>query len=119
MEVICLQGSRWLTPEATCEFRRAYCVYRSALNVLAEKAIQKSEAKYHLRPKVHQLGHLTWHWLPRNPRYFSVYQDEDMIARTKRLAEKSHPSHMSRLTMFRYILRKCMRMAGQELPFGE
>ena len=46
METLILRGGRKLTPEATCEFKRAYCVYRSALNTLADLAVQKKEAKH-------------------------------------------------------------------------
>lgn len=112
METLILRGGRKLTPEATCEFKRAYCFYRSALNTLADLAVQKKEAKYHMRPKVHFMGHTVWHYLPKNPKYLMVYADEDMISRTKRIAEKSHPAHMSRLTVFRYTLQACMRFSG-------
>ena len=97
MESICLKGSRWLTSDACSEFRMAYCVYRASLNSLAQWAIEKNLVRYHVRPKCHQLGHLTWHFLPRNPRYMQCYADEDFISRTKRVAERSHPVHMSRL----------------------
>lgn len=112
MEVLMLQGAKQFTPYVTCEFKRAYCVFRSALNILADRAIAQGEAKYHMRPKAHMLGHLVWHFLPKNPRYLMVYADEDMISRTKRIAEKSHPAYMSRLTLFRYIVQTCMRFAG-------
>ena len=115
MESICLKGSRWLTHDACCEFRMAYCVYRSALNSLAEWAVQNGLVRYHLRPKCHQLGHLTWHYLPKNPRYMQCYCDEDFISRTKRVAERSHPLHMSRLTLFRYIVQICLRFSGETL----
>ena len=112
MESICLKGSRWLTHDACCEFRMAYCVYRSALNSLAQWAIQNGLVRYHVRPKCHQLGHLTWHYIPKNPRYMQCYCDEDFISRTKRVAEKSHPLWMSRLTLFRYIVQICLRYSG-------
>ena len=115
MESICLKGSRWLTSDACSEFRMAYCVYRASLNSLAQWAIEKNLVRYHVRPKCHQLGHLAWHYLPRNPRYMQCYADEDFISRTKRVAEKSHPVHMSRLTMFRYILQICLKFSGETL----
>ena len=115
MESICLKGSRWLTSDACSEFRMAYCVYRASLNSLAQWAIEKNLVRYHVRPKCHQLGHLTWHFLPRNPRYMQCYADEDFISRTKRVAERSHPVHMSRLTMFRYILQICLKFSGETL----
>ena len=109
MEVIMLQGGRILSPEATQEFRRGYTVYRCALNALADLAASKKRAIYHVRPKLHQLSHLVWNHVPRNPRYYACYLDEDLISRTKRVAERSHPLFMSRLTMFRYTLHACMR----------
>lgn len=109
MELIMLQGARILTLEATNEFRRAYTVYRCAFNALADLAASKKRATYHVRPKLHQLSHLVWNHVPRNPRYYACYLDEDMISRTKRVAERSHPLFMSRLTMFRYTLHACMR----------
>ncbi|CAL1146234.1 unnamed protein product, partial [Cladocopium goreaui] len=51
MEVLMLQGAKQFTPYVTCEFKRAYCVFRSALNILADRAIAQGEAKYHMRPK--------------------------------------------------------------------
>lgn len=50
--------------------------------------------------------------LAKEPKIPMVYADEDMISRTKRIAEKSHPAHMSRLTVFRYTLQACMRFDG-------
>ena len=38
------------------------------------------------------------------------YLDEDFIARTRRVAERSHPVHMSKQTLFRYIINACRRM---------
>ena len=112
-----ISHGRKLTHYACCEFRRAYVVYRFSLNNLADVAAAKGEMKYHFRPKVHQLGHLVWHWLPKNPRYFMTYGGEDLIAKSKRLAEKSHPAHMSKLTLFRYILQSCAKYNGMELRF--
>ena len=109
MELVMLHGARILTPDATNEFRRAYTVYRCALNALADLAASKKRATYHVRPKLHQLSHLVYNHVPRNPRYYACYLDEDMIARCKRVAERSHPLFMSRLTMFRYTLHACMR----------
>ena len=113
MEVLMLKHGRMLPPYVECEFKRAYNVYRSALNSLADRAIARREARYHIRPKLHFLGHLVYHYLPRNPRYFMNYADEDFVARTKRIAERSHPAHMSRLTLLRYTLHLSLRYSGK------
>ena len=117
MEHLLVAHGRLFSQTTCCEFRRAYCVYRFCLNSLAEIAATKQEMKYHFRPKVHQLGHLVWHWLPKNPRYFMNYGGEDLIARSKRLAEKTHPAHMSKLTLFRYVLQCCLKLHNMELRF--
>ena len=115
METLMLRHGKYLTPFAVCEFRRAYCIYRSALNCLADRACSRQEVRYHFRPKVHFLGHLVWHFLPANPRYYHNYSDEDFIARSKRIAERSHPVHMSRLTLLRYIIHACLRFSGETI----
>ena len=109
-----LKHGRYLGPFAVCEFRRAYCVYRSALNCLADRAISLKLVRYHFRPKLHFLGHLVWNYLPANPRYYMNYSD-DFIARTKRIAERSHPGHMSRLTLLRYIIHASLRFSGETI----
>ena len=91
MEILMLKHKRRLTPYATCEFKRAYCVFRSSLNMLADRARQRREARYHMRPKAHFLGHLVWHFLPDNPRYFMNYSDEDFMQANRRaIAPGSH-----------------------------
>lgn len=109
MEVVMLKNGRWFTPDATNEFRRAYICYRAALNMLADMSIAAGTVRYHMRPKCHMLGHVTYHFVPRNPRYYMCYLDEDYIARTKRIAERCHPVHMSRLTLMRYTFQVCMK----------
>lgn len=113
MELVMLKHGRMLSHYGACEFRRAYMVFRCALNLLAERAIAMRLARYHMRPKVHQLGHLVYQFLPKNPRYFMNYSDEDFIARSKRVAEKTHPRHMSKLTLHRYVINTCLRFSGE------
>ena len=110
-----LRGKRWLTCDAHAEFTRAYLVLRACLNTLADDACGKGLARYHMRPKVHMLSHLVWNFLPRNPRYHACFVDEHFIARAKRVAEVSHPLHVSRLALQRYIIHACMRFAGVEV----
>ncbi len=112
MEVLLVSHGRYFPPYVVCEWKRAYCTFRSALNLLANLSLQKKLCRYHMRPKAHFLGHVTWHYLPKNPRYFMCYLDEDYIARTKRLAEKAHPLHMSKITLFRYVINTSLRFAG-------
>ena len=112
-ETVILHGSRLLTPEAHKEFVVGYCTFRACLNSLADRAISRGEVKYHLRPKLHELGHITFHFLPRNPRYYMNYGGEDTVARVKRIATMAHPVHTSRLTMQRYIIQICLRYTGE------
>lgn len=112
MESVMLNNGRWLEPEAEKEFKCGYLMFRACFNHLADRALAQQEVKYHHRPKLHQLGHLVYHFLPRNPRYFANYADEDAVARSKRLAAVAHPVHTSRLTLQRYIIQVCLRFAG-------
>ena len=112
MDSLQLRGGRKLDPNAVAEFKRAYITFRVALNSLADFALGTKVLRYHLRPKLHQMGHVVYHYLPKNPRYFQCYADEDMVARMKRVAVASHPLHVSRLAMLRYIINVCMKWAG-------
>lgn len=112
MESLCLHGGRIFTAGAHKEFERSYLVFRCALNRLATKAFDDKVLRYHFRPKLHQLGHLVYHFLPKNPRYLSCYQDEDYVSRTKTLAEKCHPLYVSQQTCFRYAVRMSLEWSG-------
>ena len=112
MESISLRSGRVLTESAHKEFERSYLVFRASLNFLARRAFEMKVLRYHFRPKLHQLGHLVYHFLPRNPRYMSCYSDEDYVARTKRLAEKCHPRYVSQQTCFRYAVHMCLKWSG-------
>ena len=115
MESLQLRHGRYFDPSGCNEFIRAYLVYRSALNSLHEHALQVKEMRYHMRPKCHQLGHLVFHFLPKNGRYSSCYADEDFVARTKRVAIVSHPLHVSRLALLRYTIHVCMMWHDQTI----
>ena len=107
-----LAGNRWLTEIEVQQFQVGYLMCRACMNNLADSAIQRSEVLYHCRPKLHQLGHLTFHFLPRNPRYYMNYCGEDFVARTKRVAEVCHPAHTSHLTLLRYVIHVCLKFSG-------
>ena len=113
MESLMLKHGRKLTANAVKEFERAYIVFRFALNELAADALQKGQLRYHVRPKLHQMGHTVYHFLPKNPRYYMCYADEDMVSRAKNVAAVSHPLHCSRLSMLRYIIHVCMKWSGE------
>lgn len=108
MEFLMASHGRYFPDAIAEEFKFCYLVYRQSFNELAINALQNGEVRYHFRPKIHQLGHLVFHFLPRNARYFHLYQDEDFIARAKRVAEISDPVYCSRLALFRYIVQVCM-----------
>ena len=112
MESLLLRHGRWFSPNATAEFEKAYLCYRAALNQLAEHAGSVGELRFHMRPKCHMLGHIVYHFLPRNPRYYSCFLDEDFVYRVKNVAQVAHPLHTSRLAMQRYIIHVCMAWAG-------
>ena len=101
MESLQLRCGRWMDAGACREYRQAYMCFRASLNLLASKALEDGVQRYRLRPKNHQLAHLCHHYLPRNARHLSCYQDEDFVFRTKRLALKCSPVYVSQQTMYR------------------
>ena len=113
MEKLQLENGRFFDEETARQFVASYLVFRATMNNLCDRALSQKNLRYHHRPKLHQLSHLTFHFVPRNPRYYSNYGGEDTVARIKRLAEKSHPCHTSRLTMQRYIMAMCLRWHGE------
>lgn len=112
MESLMLRSGRYFSAAVVNEFERAYLCYRVSLNELALHAVGAKQLRYHMRPKIHQLGHIVYHFLPRNPKYYSCYLDEDMVARVKRVATVAPPLHTSRLAMQRYIIHVCMAWGG-------
>lgn len=113
MESLLLRHGRWFSPNAAAEFERAYLCYRSAINQLADHACSHRRLRYHMRPKIHMLGHIVYHFLPRNPRYYMCFLDEDFISRVKNVAAVSHPLHTSRLSLLRYVIHACMAWAAE------
>ena len=112
MESLCLRSGRWMSSAVCNEMERSYLVLRTCLNSLARRAYDESLLRYHIRPKLHFLGHLIYHFLPRNPRHMACYLDEDFVARTKRLAECCHPLYMSQQVTFRYALHLSLKLSG-------
>lgn len=112
MESLCLRSGRWMSPAVCDEMKRSYLVLRTCLNSLACRAFDESVLRYHVRPKLHFLGHLVYHYQPRNPRHMACFLDEDFVARTKRLAESCHPVYMSQQVTFRYALHLSLKMSG-------
>ena len=114
MEQLQLRHGRRFPPAIADEFKRSYLIFRASLNALADHALSTRVIRYHVRPKLHQLGHLAMQFAPRsNPRYFHVYNDENMVGSVKKISEISHPVYVSRLAMQRYILHVCMLWAGE------
>ena len=109
MELLTLQEGRIMGGAACTEFRRCYLTYRSSLNWLAAENLKLARCRYHMRPKVHQMSHLVYGFLPSNPRMFSNYLDEDYICKTKRVAESVHPLHMPMHVAMRYSIAACLR----------
>lgn len=115
MELIMLREDRVLTELACAEFKRAYLTFRSGLNWLAEESLQKSQARWKLRPKIHQLAHLAHDFLPMNPRTYSNFLDEDFNGKTKRVAQATHPLYMSKQVAERYAVGVTLRWSNRGL----
>ena len=115
LERACVQGKRILADTVCVGMKRNYVIYRSAYNQLAQLALQNHLFRYHLRPKQHQLEHLIYDFLPRNPRYLSNYLDEDLIRRTKTQAKTTHPAYMSQQVLSRYCTAAALKWAGKDV----
>lgn len=109
MEAVCLQSSRLLSNRATLDVRSAYLVYRSGYNKLADAALSANLCRWQLRPKNHYVEHMVYDTLPLNPRYLHNYLCEDFIRRTKLMAAKAHPAHLSGHVLFKYALQATLR----------
>lgn len=115
IETLTLQHGRVMSSDACREFRRAYLTYRCALNFLAESNLAMRRCRYHLRPKIHQLGHIACDLLPFNPRRCANFLDEDFICKVKELAVQCHPLHMPLHVAMRYSINACLRWHNKPL----
>ena len=95
--------------ESCAEYKASYFVYRAALNWLANENLALGKCRYHLRPKVHQLSHIVFRFLPLNPRRYSNYLDEDFIWKTKQVAQTVHPLVMPMHTAMRWSISVALR----------
>ena len=100
---------RKMSEDSCTELKRAYLTYRSALNSLATFSVQAEQCRYLIRPKVHQLGHLIYHFGCVNPRYSSNFLDEDFMGFSKGLASKAHPLFMPVHVLNRYSIAVTLR----------
>ena len=108
MENLMIGHGRFFDAAACRRWEEFYLVLRAGMNRLASQSLEQGLLRWHLRPKLHQLEHLSYDFLPRNPRYYHNYLGEDMVRRTKTLATRCHPQWMSRQLLFRYTLEMCL-----------
>ena len=109
MEMLSLKEGRLMSEASCADYKQSYWIYRSSLNWLASHNVAAGKCRYHLRPKVHQLSHVVFGFLPLNPRKFSNYLDEDYICKTKHIAQSVHPLHMPMHVAMRYSIAVCLR----------
>ena len=115
LETFQLESGRWMTPEVRDAFVQSYVLFRASHNLLATAALLKQQLRYRYRPKLHQLGHITYHWVAAkscNPRHMSCYLDEDFVNKTKRLAMKASPRYVSQQVGMRYNTYLCLLFSG-------
>ena len=109
MEQIMLSSPRYMSPRLCSRYKQLYETFRCGYNRLALRSVELKQLRWHVRPKVHQMEHAVYDFLPLNPRYFHNFLNEDFVRRAKALAIKSHPNWMARHVLFRYMLQFCLR----------
>ena len=100
---------KWFSDAECTLFRDSYLAFRCGINRLALAAVEKKQTRWHIRPKLHQLEHCAYDFLPKNPKYYHNFLNEDYIRRAKKLAIRSHPNFMARHVLFRYAVQTCLR----------
>ena len=109
METLMNTEGRRMSDSACGAFEKAYLCYRASLNWLARRSLDAKKPRYRMRPKVHQVAHMVYDYLPLNPRKMSNYLDEDFIFKTKKVAEKAHPLFMPTHVAMKYSVAACLR----------
>ena len=109
MELACLGAPRVFCETSWRQLELGFLLYRASLNKLCSIALQRRKCRWRVRPKGHQMEHLIYDMEWRNPRYLANYLDEDFVRRSKRLALKAHPKHVSKHVVFRYSVAACLR----------
>ena len=106
----CSSIRRLLTGNGTREFEDYYMLYRAAYNRLSQEALEWGVTRWPMRPKDHYYEHATFDFTGSsgfilNMRFFSNYQNEDLMRRVKQLAIKSHQTCLSKHVVFKYTLQ--------------
>ena len=100
------KNGAWLSPEVAQEMSHMARTFLLFYQKLAGDARRDHHDRrmYKLVPKFHSLLHVALD-IPqtlRNPRYDHLYSDEDFMKQTSRIASRTHPSTMDKVTLYRY-----------------
>ncbi|CAK9007824.1 unnamed protein product [Durusdinium trenchii] len=110
------EQGRYLTQEPITDIHYAYMTFRQSYNYLANEALNAEKFVWQLLPKQHMLEHLFLDWVPifGNCRRYSLYLDEDMVGRAKRIVSHTHPRTMSVAGLNHFALAAALRWCGQD-----
>ena len=98
----------WLTPKVAskmCDMGRTFLLFYQKLANNARKSFgQTGRRQYKVLPKFHSLLHqcLDLQSTLRNPRYDHLYADEDFMKQVGKIASRTHPETLDKVTLFRY-----------------
>lgn len=76
---------------------------------LSQIALQKRQCRWKQRPKIHQVHHIIMSYLPKNPKSFGNYLDEDFVRLVKTRAATCHPKSLGKTVLWKYSLSMCIR----------
>ena len=80
---------------------------------LANISLENEILRWPLRPKQHQMEHLTFDFAVfANPREFSCLLDEDLVGRLKKITAHTHPATMSVWVLEHYAVCAAHRWVG-------
>ena len=76
---------------------------------LSQIALQKRQCRWKQRPKIHQVHHIIMSYLPKKPKSFGNYLDEDFVRLVKTRAATCHPKSLGKTVLWKYSLSMCIR----------
>lgn len=104
VELLQHRAGRFLTEAQKRELFEISQSLFSCYSLLANEALTQGVRKWKIKPKAHLCQHLFEIDVPINPTWVWLYSDEDLQQHVKRIAIKSHPSHVTFLALLKWAV---------------